>query len=95
MEAVKERLIKDPQYRRELLERVLPQFAKLNEQFANSFLYKLKYSGVEEGGIIEEERVISEKDGPEGASSAKTTGNSRATYAILETINRNLNSGKR
>ena len=38
VEAVKHRLINDPTYRRELLERVLPQFAKLNEQFANSFL---------------------------------------------------------
>lgn len=45
VEAVKKRLINDPQYRRELLERVLPQFSKLNEQFANSFLYKLKSEG--------------------------------------------------
>lgn len=43
-EAVKNKLINDPEYRRELLERVLPQFSKLNEQFTNSFLYKLKYS---------------------------------------------------
>ncbi len=31
VEAVKQRLINDPSYRRELLERVLPQFAKLNQ----------------------------------------------------------------
>lgn len=45
VEAVKKRLINDPQYRRQLLERVLPQFNQLNEQFANSFLYKLKSEG--------------------------------------------------
>eukprot|EP00347_Sterkiella_histriomuscorum_P012534 403368205 len=44
VEAVKKKLINDPDYRRELLERVLPQFSKLNEQFTNSFLYRLKYS---------------------------------------------------
>ncbi|CDW78962.1 UNKNOWN [Stylonychia lemnae] len=44
VEAVKKKLITDPDYRRELLQRVLPQFSKLNEQFTNSFLYKLKYA---------------------------------------------------
>lgn len=42
IEAVKNRIVNDPQYRKELLSRVLPQFAKVNEQFANNFLYKLK-----------------------------------------------------
>lgn len=43
IESVKNRFHNDPQYRKELLQRVLPSFVKANEQFANSFLYKLKY----------------------------------------------------
>ena len=44
VEAVKQRLVNDPKYRRELLERVIPQFSKMNEKFTNSFLYQLKYN---------------------------------------------------
>ena len=43
VEAVKMKLINDPEYRKNLLKRVLPQFAQLNDKFQNSFLYRLKY----------------------------------------------------
>lgn len=42
VEAVKKKLINDPQYRRELLQRVLPQFSKLNEHLTGNFLNRFK-----------------------------------------------------
>lgn len=63
---------------------MLPQFQKLNDQFSNSFLYKLKY---DDGPSTTRSKLEEEK--------GKDLGNARAAYVILETINKNLNSGKR
>mmetsp|Transcript_7600 Transcript_7600/g.6967 ORF Transcript_7600/g.6967 Transcript_7600/m.6967 type:complete len:122 (+) Transcript_7600:313-678(+) len=42
VEAVKQKIFSDPEYRKQLLKRVLPQFEKFNDSFTNSFIYRMK-----------------------------------------------------